>query len=146
MNVEKLIKFAQQTIEQYNGISLNENQVKILIGALKGDIYANIANTIYTNETNTKKQGSSIWKLLSAPLGIKVTKTNVKEVLERSLKSQKNQQLLKSEENKQQNKSTYQDWGDAPDIPTFFGRETELNTLKEWILQDRCRLIAINRF
>ncbi|NEO58716.1 MAG: NACHT domain-containing protein [Okeania sp. SIO3B5] len=44
---------------------------------------------------------------------------------------------------KQHKKSTYQDWGDAPDIPTFFGRETELKTLKEWILQERCRLIAI---
>ncbi|NES03149.1 MAG: hypothetical protein F6K22_09970, partial [Okeania sp. SIO2F4] len=44
---------------------------------------------------------------------------------------------------KQQKKGTYQDWGDAPDIPTFFGREAELKTLKEWILQERCRLIAI---
>ncbi|MGB3509280.1 MAG: NB-ARC domain-containing protein [Microcoleaceae cyanobacterium] len=43
----------------------------------------------------------------------------------------------------QHKKSTYQDWGDAPDIPTFFGRETELKILKKWILQDRCRLIAI---
>lgn len=35
------------------------------------------------------------------------------------------------------------DWGEAPDIPAFFGRETELKTLKEWIIKDRCRLIAI---
>ena len=34
-------------------------------------------------------------------------------------------------------------WGEAPDIPAFFGRETELKTLKEWIIKDRCRLIAI---
>lgn len=37
----------------------------------------------------------------------------------------------------------YQDWGNAPDVSTFFGRETELETLKTWILQERCRLIAI---
>ncbi|MCL1468287.1 hypothetical protein [Argonema galeatum] len=36
-----------------------------------------------------------------------------------------------------------QDWGDAPDVPAFFGRDAELATLKQWILEDRCRLIAI---
>lgn len=47
------------------------------------------------------------------------------------------------EEYKQQTKRSYQNWGEAPDIPTFFGRETELKTLKQWIIKDRCRLIAI---
>jgi WD40 repeat protein len=39
--------------------------------------------------------------------------------------------------------SSHQDWGDAPDVPAFFGREAELATLKQWILDDRCRLICI---
>ncbi|MFB2978448.1 NB-ARC domain-containing protein [Microseira sp. BLCC-F43] len=37
----------------------------------------------------------------------------------------------------------HQDWADAPDVPTFFGRDAELVTLKQWILEDRCRLVAI---
>ncbi|MFB2891523.1 NB-ARC domain-containing protein [Aerosakkonemataceae cyanobacterium BLCC-F50] len=37
----------------------------------------------------------------------------------------------------------HEDWGDAPDVPVFFGRETELATLKIWILDARCRLVAI---
>lgn len=36
-----------------------------------------------------------------------------------------------------------QDWGEAPDISTFHGRARELDTLKQWILADRCRLIAL---
>ncbi len=36
-----------------------------------------------------------------------------------------------------------QDWGDAPAVSVFFGREAELTTLKQWIIEDRCRLIAI---
>ena len=36
-----------------------------------------------------------------------------------------------------------QDWGEAPDIPVFFGRTEELATLEQWILCDRCRLVAI---
>jgi WD40 repeat protein len=36
-----------------------------------------------------------------------------------------------------------QDWGEAPDVPVFFGRTEELATLEQWILCDRCRLVAI---
>lgn len=35
------------------------------------------------------------------------------------------------------------DWGEAPDVPSFFGRVQELNLLKELILFEKCRLIAI---
>jgi NB-ARC domain len=35
------------------------------------------------------------------------------------------------------------DWGEAPDVSTFYGREQELHQLKQWILRDRCRLIAL---
>jgi WD40 repeat protein len=35
------------------------------------------------------------------------------------------------------------DWGDAPDVPVFFGRTEELATLEQWIIKDRCRLVAI---
>ena len=50
MNVEQLIEFAQKTIEQYHGISLNDKKVKILKGALNGEKYFNIASTIYDDE------------------------------------------------------------------------------------------------
>lgn len=35
------------------------------------------------------------------------------------------------------------DWGEAPDVTQFYGREQELYQLKQWILRDRCRLISI---
>lgn len=36
-----------------------------------------------------------------------------------------------------------QDWGEAPDIPAFYGRDEEMATLKQWILKDGCRLVAL---
>ena len=36
-----------------------------------------------------------------------------------------------------------QDWGEAIDVSQFFGREEEINTLKQWILKDKCRLISL---
>ncbi|MFB2877021.1 NB-ARC domain-containing protein [Floridanema aerugineum] len=44
-----------------------------------------------------------------------------------------------------------QDWGEAPDVSIFYGREEELTKLEQWIvsdtanatLRDRCRLVAL---
>lgn len=35
------------------------------------------------------------------------------------------------------------DWGEAPDIPYFYGRELELQKLERWILGDRCKLVTL---
>ncbi|WP_354636153.1 ATP-binding protein [Planktothricoides raciborskii] len=42
-----------------------------------------------------------------------------------------------------QNPSPIIDLTDAPDLTDFYNRTTELNTLKQWILQDQIRLITI---
>jgi DNA-binding CsgD family transcriptional regulator/ABC-type dipeptide/oligopeptide/nickel transport system ATPase subunit len=36
-----------------------------------------------------------------------------------------------------------QDWGQAPDVSVFYGRTEELTTLKQWIVSDNCRLVAL---
>jgi WD40 repeat protein len=35
------------------------------------------------------------------------------------------------------------DWGEAPNVEKFFGRQEELGELKRWILTDTCRLVAL---
>jgi DNA-binding CsgD family transcriptional regulator len=42
-----------------------------------------------------------------------------------------------------ENSNPRQVWSQAPDVSVFYGRTEELATLKEWILNDRCRLIAL---
>ena len=39
-----------------------------------------------------------------------------------------------------------EDWGEAPDVPIFHGRQQELATLEQWILEEGCRLISIVGF
>lgn len=36
-----------------------------------------------------------------------------------------------------------QHWGDAIDVPVFYGRSHELTVLEQWIIDDQCRLIAL---
>src|SRR5437588_3339050 len=36
-----------------------------------------------------------------------------------------------------------QDWGEAPDVVGFVGRAEELATLRDWVLEEHCRLAAV---
>ncbi|NJR53042.1 MAG: AAA family ATPase, partial [Leptolyngbyaceae cyanobacterium CSU_1_3] len=35
------------------------------------------------------------------------------------------------------------DWSDAPDVSIFYGRGTELSTVKQWVIQENCRLVTL---
>lgn len=37
----------------------------------------------------------------------------------------------------------HQDWSEAPDISRFYGREQELLELERWIVDEKCRLVAL---
>lgn len=37
----------------------------------------------------------------------------------------------------------HEDWGEAPDVSVFYGRTEELTTLNQWILSNKCRLVAV---
>ncbi|MFM6495850.1 MAG: hypothetical protein ACKPHF_02910, partial [Dolichospermum sp.] len=42
--------------------------------------------------------------------------------------------------------SFYSDWGNVPPVNHFFGRTQELQKLKQWIINERCRVLAIGCF
>jgi WD40 repeat protein/transcriptional regulator with XRE-family HTH domain len=35
------------------------------------------------------------------------------------------------------------DWGDALDVPSFYGREEELAALEQWVVEARCRVVSV---
>ncbi len=35
------------------------------------------------------------------------------------------------------------DWGDAPSVPTFYGRELELTELRKWVVEEKCRVVSL---
>ena len=36
-----------------------------------------------------------------------------------------------------------EDWGEAPDTTKFVGRAEELALLEDWVLEERCRVVAV---
>jgi transcriptional regulator with XRE-family HTH domain len=35
------------------------------------------------------------------------------------------------------------DWGDALDVTSWYGREQELSTLSQWVVEERCRVVSV---
>ena len=35
------------------------------------------------------------------------------------------------------------DWGEAPDVSSFYGRQAEAAQLTQWLVDDRCRLVGV---
>ncbi len=44
---------------------------------------------------------------------------------------------------KNENNICHQNLDDAPDVPVFYGRTKELEDLEQWIIKDKCKLVAI---
>ena len=38
---------------------------------------------------------------------------------------------------------SYQDWGEAPDVSIFYGRQSEAEQLRQWLVEDKCRLVGV---
>ncbi|MEC4891790.1 MAG: NB-ARC domain-containing protein [Oscillatoria sp. PMC 1051.18] len=128
--------------------SLNEIQRLVFLQVWEQKTYSEIAQSAGYDDGYVKYVGFRLWKLLSATLGEKVTKSNVHSRLTqfalRENSSTSNQhhrtQTLSRLKSPIQNQI---DWGEAIDVSLFYGRIEELVTLKQWIVQDQCRLVAL---
>ncbi|MCI0656798.1 MAG: NB-ARC domain-containing protein, partial [Acidobacteria bacterium] len=39
--------------------------------------------------------------------------------------------------------ASHQDWGEAPDVSVFYGRQAEAEQLRQWLVEDKCRLVGV---
>ena len=144
MNWDEILKIIDT--EVYNKAQRHLKQVEkiVLHGAWQGKTYEQMEQTCQYSLSYLKQAaGPRLWKLLSEVLSEDISKTNFRVVLERWSKQQLTSFQPQPEllpENKAVSK---QDWGEAPLIATLYGRDRELELLKQWIIQDRCRLVTI---
>ncbi len=136
MTTEEALNIADQAISALTGKFLTDLQSELLKASWKNQTYEDFAEAHgYCLDYVKKDVGSQLWRLLSEGLGEKVTKKNFRQALERHKELQI---LLNSQE-----KAKRRDRSDAPDTSVFCGNTEELALLKDWVLQDRCKLIAI---
>ena len=135
---------AQQAVEKIiEPKQLSKIQRLVFQYTWQGLSYLEIARITGYDEGYIKDTGSRLWQMLSEYLGQKVTKQSLQVTLHQYLTQpqipQKN--IFPSAEANTVNPS--QDWGEAIDTSIFYGRNHELTQLSQWIVQERCRLIAI---
>ncbi|MEG4519050.1 MULTISPECIES: NB-ARC domain-containing protein [unclassified Microcoleus] len=168
MDIAEVLTLADELIFAKTGKHLDYVQEAILRGTLQDTTYTQIAREVYSSSSHVRNVGSQLWKILSKELKKDITKNNFRTVLEKA--SFYNYQLAivenvtgenitvnhnvnichekvrspKTPQNPQQTaKQPRIDLDDAPEISTFFDRTSELSTLKQWILENRTRLITI---
>uniref|UniRef100_A0ACD5GNW5 NB-ARC domain-containing protein n=1 Tax=Desertifilum tharense IPPAS B-1220 TaxID=1781255 RepID=A0ACD5GNW5_9CYAN len=170
MNPEDVVKIADEIVSIKTGQHLDDLQEAILRGTLQRDKYKKIANDLGYSESRVREVGSQLWRILSEELEENINKLNLKSAMERLQNSHilnfgqdvvvsdsfnicgKNQHLAgisnlpaRNEEtaDSKQTEALHQDLSEMPELCTFYDRTSALDTLTTWILQQRCRLIAL---
>jgi NB-ARC domain len=152
MDVEEALEVVQTVVD--NG-SLSKVQEIVFRHCWERQSYMEIALDSGYEVGYIRDVGCKLWQSLSKAFGKKVTKNNFQGVLKyqsMALRSpdrmakrwqsvQRDTCYLSADEASQGDRA--QDWGDAIDVSVFYGRATELTTLKQWIEQDRCRLVTL---
>lgn len=137
MTVEEAITLVEQLLERGR---LTKVQQIVFRQSWIGKTYLEIARESDYDSGHIKDTGAELWRLLSKALGEKVTKKNLHGALMRSAQRWNGTNI--SSPNLKLSTS-HVDWGEAIDVSHFYGRNDELNTLSQWIVRDRCRVLAL---
>ena len=145
------------------GKALTPVEKKFLRGLLCGFSPAEIANAVYKSRSSSTVRvylSNGLYKYLEEMLSNQ-TQTSVKvknwsrvtHLLEKAgykkawHMEQNNNQIITNIKNQTDfvtmKSAEKQDWGEAIDVSIFHGRTQELAQAKQWILQERCRLVVL---
>jgi len=170
MDVQEVLKLADDIIFAKTGKHLDNLQEGILRGTWQRQKYPEIAKNCYRSEAHVKKVASKLWKLLSETLGEDINQSNFRYTVERLQLSivesnfgnyyaqidnfsvcENNSHPSEIQNTEKPNQPIYNqtqpkihlDLSDAPEPNLFYNRTSELTTLKQWILENRTRLITL---
>ena len=158
MNVEEALEVADEAVFVNIGRRLSKVEIAILKGSWEDLTYEQIASEASYSVAYVKRHiGPELWKLLGEALGEKVSKSNFGSALERGWRTYlRAEGAGKTLENFIQNSNNLllsplaergfhrgADWGEQIDVSMFYGRTAELNTLEQWLINERCRLVAL---
>ncbi len=129
MDIKTALVWLEKTLAPQ---SLNKIQRLVLEETLKGSSYKAMADQYNYAEGYLKDTGSQLWEMLSKAIGQPINKQNLRGYLYKLELEAAPQKRI--------------DWGEAIDVSYFYGREQERETLKKWIISDRCRLVGIFAF
>lgn len=171
MNLKEMLKLADEIVFSKTGQHLDDLQEAVLRGTLQRETYKQIAKNFDCSESSVRKVGAELWEILSAELGEDVSKSNICSVIHRfkgynnvsnfaqdgvaisnfNICGEATQQPdipnshrpNEATVNRKQPETLHHDLSEMPELGVFYSRTLELDTLTNWMIQQRCRLIAL---
>ncbi len=171
MDVQQVLKWADELVKAKTGKHLNNLEQAVLLGAWQSTKYKEIAKNYHCTEANVKRVAGSLWQLISEELEEKVDKKNFRATIERFYISNNNvgnnfaqskffgSSISVCGENPHTNETIKNpspattstnnqpekrhDLTSAPKCNTLHNRTQELNTLKQWILEENSPIVTI---
>lgn len=153
MELTQALEVANTALSVKFNRQFTDVETAIFKGSWHHQTYEQIAETSgYSISYLTRDVGPKLWKLLSQALGEPVSKTNFRAALERGSQTENfevsglSSELDPLTQNACQETLPFHtrcDWGGIVDVRFFYGRTQELNSLKQWIWHDRCRLVTL---
>jgi hypothetical protein len=158
MTIEDAIAIVDAAIQHKR---LSNIQEQLLRQTWEGKTYAKIAETCGYDSSYIRDVGYRLWKTLSDGFGEHVSKHNLQVVVRTHAKRfQANpspkeiSQIVAHNHLSVVNPHNPEaiapdvnikrcDWGNAIDTSIFYGRTEELETVKNWVIGDRCRLLGV---
>lgn len=135
MEFEQALEVVSLALNREIARPLREVEVALVFGAWNKLTYNDLAaRSGYSTNYLQRDIGPKFWKLLSDRLGRQVNKTNLRSILS---------QIPPPIADLPIPKPSATDWGEAIDVSSFQGRVAEIEKLTHWIIEDRCRLIAL---
>jgi hypothetical protein len=133
-------------------LDLTNTQTTVFLQAWQGRTYQQIAESNGYDPDYLKDVGHKLWRKLSSQLGEPISKHNFCSVLRRRFQEYQGRELVQqgSEELSTSERMSLIkpdkficDWGEAPTVPIFAGRQQELSLLEQAIIGDRKKLVGI---
>ncbi len=140
IDTEEVLLFINEEVYAKIKKRLTSVQEAIVKGSWNGVAYPQISVDGGWSEAHVKTEGAKLHTLLYEVLGEPIRKNTFHSVVNRHYKLQKPIQFRSIE---RINADIYIDLDDAPEAIDLHGREHEVSTLTQWIIEDRCRLILL---
>jgi signal recognition particle GTPase len=162
MSVTEILQLADRLILKQEGRNLDEIEELIIKGTWENKTYQEISEECDIGESRVRNIGSKLWNILSESLGTSINKDNFRSIFKRLKNIQLSQNICNTgdnfhfsqilynstkqyqkNDNNTQSKLSHHDLTLAPQIINFHNRETELQTLTHWILNQNTHLISM---
>ena len=161
MNITEVLQFADTLIFDETGQHLDDIQQAVIKGVWEGKTYEKIGEESNRSEGRVRDVGYKLWQLLSEQLGEDVNKANFRSTVERlrtnspqiiNVRSHQTFNFCSLNNNPQPLPLSLNNINDhklsknltlAPKVTQFYGRESELLNLSQWIENRSINIISV---